>query len=805
MATAGKMAARRWVVGACLACVCSTPAEAVTVTGTFRYADTTGPMPIRRAVVEIWYHGGGLFDKWGVVGVTRTSSTGRLSFRDERSSGTYSLRIYATNDAVIVYPVDLHFSPYYAVPPDDGQPQFHRVASSARDTLDFSWDFTNSYISREFNLANTAQFGWEYATARRDPMETDLIVQANVQPTSWGSGGTYFNASTNTIMIQDSLGFADRALLHEYGHVLQQHISGANMWASVHDGCSMRLTSGGSLINSPEYAWSEGFAEYYAHAVQRAFGNEPSLNGFATGSIESPPACSVVGAGSQAGIITPAMVESFIASSLWDVVDPVGNPAQGFEGHDTVAGEDATVFRIFDREIDSGPANIFTFRTAWNARGRSLTGLDCILSFYGIVPAITGCRPGALKLAGDFDNDGKTDIALTAPGWSSIPVAFSNGDGRFNVTNSAAATFVSMASSPGAVKLTGDFDGDGDTDIALSGGLSFTGIPVALSNRDGSFTVANNATAAFHSIAANPENRKLVGDFDGNGTSDIALVGAPGFNSVAVAFGRRNPAGTFNVTVNPLGSSLGIKAAVARATIVPGDFTGEGLCDFLVLLPDSEWIALAASNGDGTFTVSDIYGGEFGRWITLPGVKLLTGDFNGDRTTDLALTGVAGWGSVPMLLSSAGVVNAPAADFASWAATSGAIPLVGDFNGGGASDIALTGPVGWNTLPVAIGNSGSWNVRNPLVGDFASWSSTPGATPIVGDFNGDGKTDVALTGGAGWTSVPVAFSGALTNSMPNTVWGGGSGFLTAEPDPFVPFTVTNQVIANFGAWAATVQ
>ncbi len=313
-------------------------------------------------------------------------------------------------------------------------------------------------------------------------------------------------------------------MLHEYAHILQNHISRANSWASVHDGCAMRLTSGGALINSPEYAWTEAFAEYFAQAVRRTFANEPSLNGFAATAssfIDSPPACGVVGATSQAGTITPAMIENFIAASLWDLIDPVGNPAQGFEGHDTVAGEDATVFQIFDRKIDNGPANIFTFRTAWNARGKSFTGLECILSFYGIVPAMTGCRPGALKLVGDFNNDRKTDIALTAvSGWGSIPVAFSNGDGSFNVTNQASATFASLASSRGVVKLTGDFDGDGDTDIALTGGPGFTGIPVALSDGNGSFTFFDNPTAMLHTIAANPENRKLVGDFDGNGTAD---------------------------------------------------------------------------------------------------------------------------------------------------------------------------------------------------------------------------------------------------------------------------------------------
>ena len=48
-------------------------------------------------------------------------------------------------------------------------------------------------------------------------------------------------------------------------------------------------------------------------------------------------------------------------------------------------------------------------------------------------PAAT---PGVQVLTGDFNGDGRTDIALTGvAGWASIPVALSNGDGTFQVVN----------------------------------------------------------------------------------------------------------------------------------------------------------------------------------------------------------------------------------------------------------------------------------------------------------------------------------------------------------------------------------
>ena len=105
------------------------------------------------------------------------------------------------------------------------------------------------------------------------------------------------------------------------------------------------------------------------------------------------------------------------------------------------------------------------------------------------------------------------------------------------------------------------------------------------------------------------------------------------------------------------------------------------------------------------------------------------------------------------------VTNAPVGNFAVWAATANAQPLVGDFNGDGKTDVALTGPAGWSSLPVAFSNgNGTFNVTNQPITNFAVWAATANAKPLVGDFNGDGKTDVTLTGPAGWSSLPVAFA-----------------------------------------------
>ncbi|HKG78398.1 MAG TPA: VCBS repeat-containing protein [Pyrinomonadaceae bacterium] len=377
------------------------------------------------------------------------------------------------------------------------------------------------------------------------------------------------------------------------------------------------------------------------------------------------------------------------------------------------------------------------------------TGL-VVLFVFGIVPcfavggfAVTNSPVGsfgswaattnAKPLAGDFNGDGRTDVGLTGPtGWGSLPVAFSNGDGTFNVTNQPIVNFAVWAATTNAKPLVGDFNGDGRTDVALTGPTGWGSLPVAFSNGDGTFNVTNQPIVNFAVWAATTNAQPLVGDFNGDGRTDAALTGPSGWGSLPVAFSNGN--GTFNVTNQPIVN--------------------------------------------------------FAVWAATANAKPLIGDFNGDGRTDAALTGPSGWGSLPVAFSNGdgtfNVTNQPIADFAVWAATANAQPLIGDFNGDGLTDVALTGPSGWASIPVAFSNAnGIFNVTNQSIINFATWAASTNAKPLVGNFNGDGRSDVVLTGPSGWFTLPVAFSLSpavrVVNMVPPTL----SGETSQDSEPFL--------------------
>ncbi|SPF37639.1 exported hypothetical protein [Candidatus Sulfopaludibacter sp. SbA4] len=380
------------------------------------------------------------------------------------------------------------------------------------------------------------------------------------------------------------------------------------------------------------------------------------------------------------------------------------------------------------------------------------TSLSAILTQTVTPVAISGFQPPAgyptgagpdSVVVGDFNHDGKADVAAANSTDSTVSVLLGNGDGTFQ----AAVTYP-LDRAPRALAI-GDFDGNGVQDLVVAG---FGGVSVLLGNANGTFQAAVDYGGGVDTAGV------VVGDFNLDGKADVAVV-TGNDNLVYVLLG--NGDGTF-ASAAPY--SLGGKGT----SIAVGDTNADGRPDLLVTVADVlNQVAVLRGNGDGTFQPALYYNAG-----NAPH-SLVLGDFNGDGLLDLAV--VNGNAFISVLLGTAGGGFLAPAEVA---ASNPAALAVGDFNADGKPDLAWVSAT-LNTVSVALGNGD---------GTFQTPSPFPaGTNPIAiaaTELNGDGKPDLAVVNsGNGVNQVGVLLG---TSGLSLAVTAGGA-FVR---DSSASFTIT---------------
>ena len=387
---------------------------------------------------------------------------------------------------------------------------------------------------------------------------------------------------------------------------------------------------------------------------------------------------------------------------------------------------------------------------------------------------------------GDYNGDGKTDLFVK--GYNNVRAMYlarSTGDGftrvflDSNTDGDGGTDSEDFFTSSQANIYTGDYNGDGKTDLFVKGYNNVRAMYLARSTGDGftrvfldSNTDGDGGTDSEDFFTSSQANI-YTGDYNGDGKTDLFVKG---YNNVRAMYLARSTGDGFtrvfldSNTDGDGGTDSEDFFTSSQANIYTGDYNGDGKTDLFVKgYNNVRAMYLARSTGDGFTRVfldsnTDGDGGTDSEdFFTSSQANIYTGDYNGDGKTDLFVKGYnnvramylarsTGDGFTRVFLDS-NTDGDGGTDSEDFFTSSQAKIYTGDYNGDGKTDLFVKGYNNVRAMYLARSTGDGFtrvfldsNTDGDGGTDSEDFFTSSQANIYTGDYNGDGKTDLFVKG-----------------------------------------------------------
>ncbi|MEG4521442.1 DUF4347 domain-containing protein [Microcoleus sp. C2D2] len=281
--------------------------------------------------------------------------------------------------------------------------------------------------------------------------------------------------------------------------------------------------------------------------------------------------------------------------------------------------------------------------------------------------------------------------------------------------------------------LTGSVAKGGDWELEVSTGSIETPLVFEAEVLAGYEYVLSTFGAATNFPITSDLNGAASGDFNKDGNLDLAFA-SQGPNTVSIALG--DGTGQFGTATY---FKIDPEVGLGTKSVAVGDFNFDGNSDLVTANYTTSNISLLLGNGDGTFGAATYFGVGSNFGVGLNPSSVAVADFNGDGNLDLATANQNSiqTGNVSILLGNGNGTFGAATNLSE--GSNPTFVVVGDFNKDGKSDLA-TASFSSDTVSVLLQHP------NGTFGAATNFSVGDGPNCIaIGDFNGDNNLDLATS------------------------------------------------------------